>query len=306
MKFFWALIVVLVAATGVLLAMRGNDQPSAASTMATAGAPNAGSREMAPQQIEPAPEAADAVEQGVAAEPQGVPETVEADAADEGAEVVVEVGIPELPVDPATLAGDPAPLSDDTAVASDATETADPGVTDEAATADATADAGDAAAEVADAGNALMLNDRYRVTGEGTAESPYQIDFDMLVAVEQDYAPKEEGKKEIPEWINVLNGKHVNITGFVAFPFLSATANECMVMLNQWDGCCIGVPPTPYDAVEVQFAEPLDLNRGIPNYGTLSGVFRTDPYLVNGWLIGLYVMDDAKIIESGSKNQSGF
>ena len=306
MKFFWALIVVLVAATGVLLAMRGNDQPSAARTMATAGSPSANMPDTAPQQIEPAAEAADAVEQGVAAEPQGIPETDGADAADEGTEVVVEVGIPELPVDPATLEGEPAPLSDDTAVASDAAETADPGVADDAATADATADAGDAAAEVADAGNALMLNDRYRVTGEGTAESPYQIDFDMLVAVEQDYAPKEEGKKEIPEWINVLNGKHVNITGFVAFPFLSATANECMVMLNQWDGCCIGVPPTPYDAVEVQFAEPLDLNRGIPNYGTLSGVFRTDPYLVNGWLIGLYVMDDAKIIESGSKNQSGF
>ncbi|MFG0242924.1 MAG: hypothetical protein ACF8R9_09075 [Phycisphaerales bacterium JB054] len=304
MKFFWALIVVLVVATGVLLAMRGNDQPSAAGTMATAGAPNAGTREMAPQQIEPAPEAADAVEQGVAAEPRGIPETDGADAADEGAEVVVEVGIPELPVDPATLEGEPAPLSDDTAVAGDAAESAAPEAADGSATADA--DAGETAAEVADAGNALMLNDRYRVTGEGTAESPYQIDFDMLVAVEQEYAPKEEGKKEIPEWINVLNGKHVNITGFVAFPFLSATANECMVMLNQWDGCCIGVPPTPYDAVEVQFAEPLDLNRGIPNYGTLSGVFRTDPYLVNGWLIGLYVMDDAKIIESGSKNQSGF
>lgn len=305
MKFFWALIVVLVAATGVLLAMRGSDQPSTANTVTTAGVPNARAQDMGTQQIEPAAVAVEAVEPGAEVEPQGLPVTDAADpapAADEAGEVVVEVGIPELPVDPATLEGEPAPLSEDAAVASDAAEAADAVVADETATADAAGEAADAE----DAEDALMLNDRYRVTGEGTAESPYQIDFDMLVAVEQDYAPKEEGKKEIPEWINVLNGKHVNITGFVAFPFLAATANECMVMLNQWDGCCIGVPPTPYDAVEVQFAEPLDLNRGIPNYGTLSGVFRTDPYLVNGWLIGLYVMDDAKIIDSGSRNQAGF
>lgn len=302
MKVFWALIVVLVATTGVLLAMRGDDRPNAANTMATAGAPNAGTPNMATQQIEPAAKTPDTAEQGAEAEPEGIPQPDPAVAMDEGGEVVVDVGIPELPVDPTTLEGEPAPLSEDAAVASDAAEAADAVVADETATADAAGEAADAEG----AEGALMLNDRYRVTGEGTAESPYQIDFDMLVAVEQDYAPKEEGKKEIPEWINALNGKHVNITGFVAFPFLAATANECMVMLNQWDGCCIGVPPTPYDAVEVQFAEPLDLNRGIPNYGTLSGVFRTDPYLVNGWLIGLYVMDDAKIIDSGSRNQAGF
>lgn len=151
-----------------------------------------------------------------------------------------------------------------------------------------------------------MLNDRYRVTGEGTAESPYVVSFDALIAVEHEYAPREEGKTEIPEWIRTLDGKHVSITGFVAFPFLAATADECMVMLNQWDGCCIGVPPTPYDAVEVQFAEPLDLNRGIPNYGTITGVFRTDPFLTNGWLIGLYVMDEARLVNSGSRNQGGF
>lgn len=301
MKVFWALIVVLVATTGVLLAMRGDDRPNAANTMATAGASNAGTPNRAAQQIEPDAKTPDTAEQGAEAEPEGIPQSDPAVAMDEGAEVVVDVGIPELPVDPETLEGEPAPLSDDAAVASDAPEA---GVADEAAAVETTADATANTEEAA--GGALMLNDRYRVTGEGTAESPYQIDFDMLVAVEQDYAPKEEGKKEIPEWINALNGKHVNITGFVAFPFLAATANECMVMLNQWDGCCIGVPPTPYDAVEVQFAEPLDLNRGIPNYGTLSGVFRTDPYLVNGWLIGLYVMDDAKIIDSGSRNQAGF
>ncbi|MFG0259842.1 MAG: hypothetical protein ACF8LK_05760, partial [Phycisphaerales bacterium JB041] len=112
----------------------------------------------------------------------------------------------------------------DAPLTTDATPAEDTPAGDTAAV-EANADAEGTAEEVAAAGDALMLNGRYRVPGEGTAESPYEITFDMLVAVEQEYAPKEEGKKEIPEWINTLNGKHVNITGFVAFPFLAATAN---------------------------------------------------------------------------------
>jgi hypothetical protein len=152
----------------------------------------------------------------------------------------------------------------------------------------------------------LMLNDRHRVTGEGTAAKPYIVSWDALLALESEYEPKTEGKKQIPEWITALDGKHVSITGFIAFPFIAPSAEECMVMLNQWDGCCIGVPPTPYDAVEVKLAEPIDLQQGVVNYGTITGVFRTDPYLVNGWLIGLYVMDEAKLTNAGGKNAPGF
>ncbi len=27
-------------------------------------------------------------------------------------------------------------------------------------------------------------------------------------------------------------------------------AKELMVMLNKWDGCCVGLPPTPFDSIE--------------------------------------------------------
>ncbi len=297
MKTFWTLIIVLMASTGVLLAKRSDNPPNTANTSARTPARDASkARERPDVQPQPrsTPEDAENTEPSTLPESTALtPESEPAQATDADDTTTAHLGIPDEPFDPTTLFGDPTPFPDDHAVANAAPDHEDTAPADDVDT-------------PAKASDARSLHERYPITGDGTAESPYVITFDMLIAVEHNYAPKIEGKAEIPEWIKVLDGKHVSITGFVAFPFLSATADECMVMLNQWDGCCIGVPPTPYDAVEVQFTQPLDLNRGVPNYGTLSGVFRTDPYLINGWLIGLYVMDNAEIINSGSKNQSGF
>ena len=69
-----------------------------------------------------------------------------------------------------------------------------------------------------------------------------------------------------------------------------------MVMLNMWDGCCVGVPPTPYDAIEVRLTEtiPAEDARYL-TYGTMTGKFKVDPYVLNGWLMGMYLMDDATV-----------
>ncbi|MCC7387251.1 MAG: hypothetical protein IT431_00635 [Phycisphaerales bacterium] len=285
MRVFWALMVGLVIASGVMLAVRGGGPRDGAASPASRTSIEQGpevdavpepAAEPAPAAGSPAPEEPVVVGVGVA----------DADEAD------LESG-PE-PV------SEPAPLAEDLAVSAPAEATP----AEDAPAADVPAP-GESAPEQG-AGATLTLNGRYPITGSGTAEDPYKIDFDMLVALEHDYQPKTAGKDMIPEWITPLNGKVVEITGFIGFPFIAPTADECMVMLNQWDGCCIGVPPTPYDAVEVQLAEEVDLGNGVPNYGTIRGVFRADPYLVNGWLIGLYVMDEATLRSAGSRDQTGF
>lgn len=290
MRVFWALMAVLVLATGALLAARGGGDGSPASLTsrtgeepAARGAPGADIPDSggAIGPIEPTP---------VPAEPE---DSEAARSDDDGEVVVVDIGRSDEPS--VEFDDEPMPVEGD--LANEAP--VDEGVVEAAAE----APAGEAPAVPE---GATMLNGIHAVTGAGTAEDPYVIDFDLLVALEQDYEPKVEGKKEVPEWIGLLDGKHVKITGFIGFPFIAPSADECMVMLNQWDGCCIGVPPTPYDAVEVQLAEAVDLSRGVPNYGTVQGVFRTDPYLVNGWLIGLYLMEDAELMQAGSKNQAGF
>jgi hypothetical protein len=74
---------------------------------------------------------------------------------------------------------------------------------------------------------------------------------------------------------------------------------ELIVMLNQWDGCCIGVPPTPYDAIEVKLLEPAKRGgrHASFNFGGVRGTFRVDPYLVENWLVGLYILDGARMVE---------
>ena len=277
MRAFWALIVVLMVAAGGFLAMRtrGGDAAVASPTSLT-------------QAGDAASDTPENTGDGAVVEPM----PVVPDTADEPREmetpIVVDVGVADTPEPAVEPEGELAPLAEDTPVVPEIS----PSTTEEPA--------------APEAAPTLLLNERFKITGAGTPEDPYAIDFDMLVALEQDYEPKTEGKAEVPEWIKPLDGKHVVVTGFIGFPFIAPTSDECMVMLNQWDGCCIGVPPTPYDAIEVQLDQPIDLSAGVPNYGTIRGVFRTDPYLVNGWLIGLYVMDEARLENAGSKGQAGF
>jgi hypothetical protein len=288
MKAFWALILVLVLAAGwmVLGELGGAGEIRVGAMQETAestGDDVAGLERDLTEPIAITPEST---------RTENPNETPSDTAAEEP--VVVDIGVADESTDPAEFQGEPAPLGEDAAVDSAETEALDE--TDTVTNAEGESETA----------YTLMLDERYGITGQGTAEDPYAIDFDMLVALEQDYEPKVPGKTDVPEWIKPLDDKRVIITGFIGFPFISPSADECMVMLNQWDGCCIGVPPTPYDAVEVQLAEPIDLQQGIINYGTLTGVFRTDPYLVNGWLIGLYVLDEARLESGGSKNQEGF
>ena len=88
----------------------------------------------------------------------------------------------------------------------------------------------------------------------------------------------------------------MKISGYLAFPLVAPTSSECLVMLNQWDGCCIGVPPTPYDAVEIKLAKPMQgWKRHTFNFGAVEGTLKVEPYLVENWLVGLYLMEGSTI-----------
>ncbi len=142
---------------------------------------------------------------------------------------------------------------------------------------------------------AISADRTFRIPGAGTKENPYEITWELLVSASDTYIPR-LGEKVIPQRIAMLNGKHVRISGFIAFPLVTTESDECLVMLNQWDGCCIGVPPSPYDAIEVKLATPADNSkRHVVRVGTIEGILHIDPYLVERWLVGLYTMDEATL-----------
>lgn len=153
--------------------------------------------------------------------------------------------------------------------------------------------AGDAKIEKQSDGS-YLVDGKYTLKGAGTRASPFEVTWDYLVSAQDSYQPR-LGKKKLPDRLTLLSGKWVKITGNVAFPVMAQEPTEMLVMLNQWDGCCIGVPPTPYDAVEVKLKEAAAGKDRLVAYGTITGKMTVEPYLVKDWLVSLYAMDEASI-----------
>lgn len=140
----------------------------------------------------------------------------------------------------------------------------------------------------------ILVDGKYVIKGKGTKAEPYRVSWDMLVSAEQFYQPR-LGRKVIPPHIQMLNGKWVRLSGYIAFPIMAQSQDEMLMMLNQWDGCCIGVPPTPYDAIEVKLKKAAVGDERLRVTGSISGLLKVDPYLVKDWLVSLYLMDDGEL-----------
>ncbi len=155
---------------------------------------------------------------------------------------------------------------------------------------------------------ALVVDEQYIVRGEGTNEKPFVVSWEMLVASEGDFDPS-KGKNTIPERVAMLHGKVVSITGYVAFPLMTPKPTELLMMLNQWDGCCMGVPPTPYDAIEVKINKAITGDARFAVNGTVRGTFKVEPYVTKtptvSWLNGLYLMENAEFAAADIGAEAG-
>jgi hypothetical protein len=139
-----------------------------------------------------------------------------------------------------------------------------------------------------------ILDDRFPLVGAGTKDDPYTISWDLLVSGSETMMPR-LGKKSVPERLAMLDGQWVRISGNISLPLMMNEPTELLMMLNPWDGCCIGVPPTPYDAIEVGLERALTGDEIYVTYGSVKGRFHVKPYLVGDWLVGMYVMDGASV-----------
>lgn len=147
-------------------------------------------------------------------------------------------------------------------------------------------------------GGITLINGTFKVKGDGTIENPYRVPWELLTSVERNFDLR-KGRKNIPQRVAMLNGKYVQVSGYIAFPVMSKNPKELLGMLNQWDGCCIGTPPTPYDAIEVNLKKAAGNTERFASEGSLTGIFKIKPYLQGNWLIGLYVMDQTELKVSG-------
>jgi len=138
----------------------------------------------------------------------------------------------------------------------------------------------------------IIIDGKYPVKGDGSKDNPYEVTWDLLTSADQEFDPH-ANKKKLPQRIAMLHDKYVKLGGWIAFPMNMQQPKELLLMLNQWDGCCIGVPPTPYDAIEVSLNKVVAGEDRFTSTGSVTGKFSVKPYVVGDWLVGLYVMDQS-------------
>ena len=145
----------------------------------------------------------------------------------------------------------------------------------------------------------VRIDGKYTVRGKGTENDPFQITWEMLVSASAG-VDAAAGKYVLPGRIADLRGAWVRISGYWAPPLQVFEAKEAMVMLNKWDGCCIGLPPTPFDSIEAAFAAPIAVKgMHVYRYGTIKGRMQVEPFAAGSFLLGFYRLEDA-VMESSS------
>lgn len=146
----------------------------------------------------------------------------------------------------------------------------------------------------------IRLDDRFTLTGNGTERDPYAISWELLGSAREKIRPT-EGRTTPPEHIALLDGSWIRLSGYYSTPLLVVDdVDELLLTLDSWDGCCIGLPPSPFDCLETRLREPVRLKgKHLIRYGTVTGRIRVEPFVVGDWLMGLYRLEDATL-EVGS------
>jgi hypothetical protein len=142
----------------------------------------------------------------------------------------------------------------------------------------------------------LELDGRFRVIGNGGPDDPYRVSWELLTSAEPFIDPAREAMTT-PPWVRAINGTYIEISAYYSTAVRVSTTRNVLLTFNRWDGCCIGLPPTPFDAIDATLAKPLDM-QGLHlfRYGTFRGRLVVEPFAVGAYLLGLYRLEDASFV----------
>ena len=144
-------------------------------------------------------------------------------------------------------------------------------------------------------GRSIRLDDRFILRGNGTRRDPFTISWELLASA-RDTIDAEKGAITPPPHIELLDGVWVRIDGYYSSPLVVEMAQEVLVTLNRWDGCCIGLPPTPFDCIETNLKNPINMkSKHLVRFGTVTGRMKIQPFAIGTWLMGLYSLEEADI-----------
>ena len=138
----------------------------------------------------------------------------------------------------------------------------------------------------------IELAGKYRVVGNGTEADPYIVSWELLLSASTTINAA-TGALEAPKWVMLLDGQWIEISAYYSTVVRKESVDELLLTLNRWDGCCIGLPPTPFDAIDVTMRTPLPLEGAhLIRFGTFRGRLSVSVFEIGGFLLGLYRLED--------------
>jgi hypothetical protein len=145
----------------------------------------------------------------------------------------------------------------------------------------------------------VRVDGEFTILGNGTERDPYLVTWELLASASRELDAA-AGRFTVPGRIADLRGAWIRISGFWAPPLQVFEARELMVMLNKWDGCCVGLPPTPFDSIEATLSRSVQVQgKHLFRFGTITGRLEVEPFVAGTFLLGLYRLQDA-VLESSS------
>lgn len=132
--------------------------------------------------------------------------------------------------------------------------------------------------------------------GAGTERQPFRVSWELLGQA-SGHVRGDGTFDAMPRTLELLGGTWIELSGYYAPAIIAPSTDELVLMLNRWDGCCIGLPPTPYDSVLVKTRTPIDFSlQHQIRFGTLRGRLVLEPFALGGLVLGLYRIEDAELL----------
>ncbi len=132
--------------------------------------------------------------------------------------------------------------------------------------------------------------------GAGTERQPFRVSWELLGQA-SGHVRGDGTIDAMPRTLELLGGTWIELSGYYAPAIIAPSTDELVLMLNRWDGCCIGLPPTPYDSALVKTRTPIDFSlQHQIRFGTLRGRLVLQPFALGGLVLGLYRIEDAELL----------
>jgi hypothetical protein len=128
---------------------------------------------------------------------------------------------------------------------------------------------------------------------EPSASAAKGVDKIAFQLLEKSKSLSQGSDVRVPDDVRALDGRWVTVTGNVLIPWAEQRVTQFVLAKNPWDGCCLGIPPGPYDSVLVKLRDGSQLKDRYSTVQTLSGRFRVELERSEGYVTGLYQLIDA-------------